>query len=64
MTPSPTFGVGDIVRLRSGSPKMTVTGIDGERVACAWFGESRGLSVGEFDVRCLVRALVPSERAA
>lgn len=71
MTSPSTFDVGDIVRLRSGSPKMTVSAVTDadagpQRVSCAWFGESRGLSMGEFDARCLVRALVmpTQERAA
>lgn len=37
------FHVGDVVRMRSGGPPMTVTSLDAERnqVCCMWF-ESRG----------------------
>jgi uncharacterized protein YodC (DUF2158 family) len=37
------FQVGDIVRMRSGGPPMTVTrlGCVGDQVRCTWF-ESRG----------------------
>lgn len=29
--------IGDIVRLKSGGPKMTVTAVEAEQVSCAWF---------------------------
>lgn len=32
-----TFAPGDIVRLKSGGPKMTVLDAKGEAVTCKWF---------------------------
>ena len=37
---SGTFNVGDVVQLKSGGPKMTVTAVPDERgptVGCVWF---------------------------
>jgi len=31
------FAVGDVVRLRSGGPNMTVDGDSGSRIICTWF---------------------------
>jgi uncharacterized protein YodC (DUF2158 family) len=36
------FEVGDVVMLKSGSPRMTVTGFAGAAVECAWFGGATG----------------------
>lgn len=33
--------VGDVVRLKSGGPKMTVTKIEEERVHCDWFEKGK-----------------------
>ena len=29
--------VGDVVRVKSGSPRMTVVEVSGQRISCAWF---------------------------
>jgi uncharacterized protein YodC (DUF2158 family) len=42
------FAVGDIVRLRSGGPVMTVDGAGGSRFVCNWF-EGLILHTAEFD---------------
>lgn len=35
---SESFKEGDVVRLKSGGPKMTVTHVDASRIcSCAWF---------------------------
>lgn len=36
------FNLGDIVKLKSGGPPMTITGIrgDGRNVTCTWFKSS------------------------
>ncbi len=40
------FKVGDVVQLKSGGPKMTVTETGGCKVACSWFlGNSHGTYV-------------------
>ena len=31
------FVVGDIVKLKSGSPKMTITGLPQGKALCSWF---------------------------
>jgi uncharacterized protein YodC (DUF2158 family) len=42
------FEIGDVVQLKSGGPKMTVTEIDGKtHVRTAWFGGSK-LEHGRF----------------
>ncbi len=35
------FKVGDVVQLKSGGPKMTVSEIDSDGVFCQWFHNSR-----------------------
>lgn len=39
MEKSTTFKKGDVVRLKSGGPQMTVMEVDGTRVACIWYRE-------------------------
>jgi uncharacterized protein YodC (DUF2158 family) len=36
------FKAGDVVRLKSGGPKMTVTGMDAEKVWVSWFDDVKG----------------------
>ena len=33
------FEIGDVVQLKSGGPEMTVTAVNNNEVACAWFKE-------------------------
>ena len=57
-SPSQTdgFKVGDIVRLKSGGPAMTVQEVLGEsRFRCQWFG-GRKLESGVFPIQSLVAA--------
>jgi uncharacterized protein YodC (DUF2158 family) len=35
------FNVGDVVQLKSGGPKMTVTKVDSNWVTCNWFEGSK-----------------------
>jgi len=43
------FKVGDIVRLRSGGPKMTVCVMEGDRIGCEWFDEKGEHKIRTFD---------------
>ena len=36
------FKIGDVVKLKSGGPLMTVNGTKGDDVWCRWFGGERG----------------------
>jgi uncharacterized protein YodC (DUF2158 family) len=46
------FNPGEIVRLRSGSPSMTVERSSGRLVECAWFVDGQ-LRTGTFDADAL-----------
>lgn len=46
------FNPGEIVRLRSGSPSMTVERSSGRLVECAWFVDGQ-LRTGSFDADAL-----------
>ena len=46
------FTPGEIVRLRSGSPSMTVERTSGRLVDCAWFVDGQ-LRAGSFDADAL-----------
>jgi uncharacterized protein YodC (DUF2158 family) len=43
-----TFKIGDVVKLKSGSPKMTVTAVGDQlgtaKVWCSWFDDTKQLS--------------------
>jgi uncharacterized protein YodC (DUF2158 family) len=41
------FKVGDVVRLKSGSPKMTVSQVQSNGAVCSWFAGSEN-KVGHF----------------
>jgi uncharacterized protein YodC (DUF2158 family) len=48
------FKQGDVVRLKSGGPAMTVENIEGNETVCAWFGADHG----EYRRRHIVTALL------
>lgn len=48
----PKLTPGDVVRLRSGSPCMTVERTSGRSVECAWFVDGQ-LRTGSFDADAL-----------
>ncbi len=50
-----SFKIGDIVRLRSGGPVMTVSGIDGTSVECTWFGADGKVNFHHFVAAMLER---------
>lgn len=46
--------VGDVVRLKSGGPKMVVSGKVNESLTCVWYtGEGHGYSTAFFDPACV-----------
>jgi uncharacterized protein YodC (DUF2158 family) len=52
------FSVGDLVKLKSGGPVMTVADVDGDEVTCGWFpqGDYTELRECELDVATLEKA--------
>jgi uncharacterized protein YodC (DUF2158 family) len=53
------FKIGDTVRLKSGGPLMTVTGVNqrpnvGEVVWCAWFDEKNNEKTGFYPATAVV----------
>jgi uncharacterized protein YodC (DUF2158 family) len=50
--PTEELNIGDVVRLKSGSPKMTITGRDSSRLYCKWF-EGSNLYEGNFPPEAL-----------
>jgi uncharacterized protein YodC (DUF2158 family) len=56
--PPERFNVGDVVQLKSGGPRMTVTSELGEEVLCVWFAGTTQTH-GTFPHATLLRA--PSE---
>lgn len=48
-----TLRGGDLVRLRSGSPLMTVDGIRGDQVDCYWTGEDGQINAETFPIYVL-----------
>jgi uncharacterized protein YodC (DUF2158 family) len=49
----PTLRGGDLVKLRSGSPLMTVDGIRGDQVDCYWTGEDGQINAETFPIYVL-----------
>lgn len=43
------FSVGDVVRVKTGSPLMTVESVHERVVACVWFVDEQGPNRGRFD---------------
>lgn len=53
------FDVGDLVRLKSGGPTMTITSTPNEYSAlcfCQWFDEMGALNKGRFPPDALIKA--------
>ena len=55
------FKTGDVVRLKSGSPKMTVKGADKDAWAVEWIDRNGKLQTNSFDADML-DLFVPKER--
>jgi uncharacterized protein YodC (DUF2158 family) len=52
---TPAFGNGDLVRLRSGGPLMTVKGIRGDQVDCFWTDGTGQMNADSFPIDVLKR---------
>jgi uncharacterized protein YodC (DUF2158 family) len=50
---------GDLVRLRSGGPLMTVQGIQGDHVICSWGDENGEIQSDSFPVAMVMAPLAP-----
>jgi uncharacterized protein YodC (DUF2158 family) len=50
---APTLRAGDLVRVRSGGPLMTVTGVQGDHVNCSWTDWNGDLKSESFPVAVL-----------
>jgi uncharacterized protein YodC (DUF2158 family) len=48
-----SFKPGDIVRLKSGGPPMTIAHIDGTEAYCEWFNDKREVQGRDFQVTSL-----------
>lgn len=49
--------IGDVVKLRSGGPRMTIVGIHGSDFTCTWFDQNQRDPLSEtFSLALLVRA--------
>ena len=49
------FKTGNIVKLKSGGPEMTVRSVGGSLVICQWFAGKK-LSMGNFELDSLILA--------
>jgi len=56
------FTKGDIVRLKSGGPKMTVSSVKATAIACQWFDRNGKTHKSDFDVE-MVEKFVPKTSA-
>lgn len=55
-----TYNIGDVVRLKSGGPKMTILGTDGapDVFACKWFDRNGKLNSDSFNAS-IIEAFIP-----
>jgi uncharacterized protein YodC (DUF2158 family) len=54
------FNVGDIVKLKSGGPNMTVDNASSSRIICKWFDSTNICFIEEFDQGALEK-VTPAE---
>jgi uncharacterized protein YodC (DUF2158 family) len=50
---APPLRTGDLVRVRSGGPLMTVTGVEGDQVKCSWTDWDGQFKSGSFPITVL-----------
>lgn len=58
---SPLLHSGDLVRLRSGGPLLTVKNVSGGWVICTWWSEYGDLQSGGFPIAMVEGPLIPPE---
>lgn len=59
--PDEVFPAGTVVRLKSGGPKMVVTGIDGALRECTWFDKDGEKQIDTFSLATLVMDMKDQE---
>lgn len=52
--------IGDVVRLKSGGPKMTITALDETEATCAWFNRNGRNQSDDFPL-ATIEMFVPRE---
>ena len=57
------FNIGDVVRLKSGGPSMTIDGTAGSRYVCVWFDSATVYHRQNFDQGALAK-VAPEQPAA
>jgi uncharacterized protein YodC (DUF2158 family) len=57
----PEFKAGDVVRLKSGGPRMTLYFISGANVTCKYFNKVTGLIVQETFFMHMLEVALPGE---
>jgi uncharacterized protein YodC (DUF2158 family) len=59
-TPAAPLHSGDIVRLRSGGPMMTVRSVEGDQVICAWWSpDDNDYRSGTFPIAMIQGPVMP-----
>ena len=55
------FEVGDVVRLKSGSPPLTIEKITVDGIYVAWLNHWNNIKRDAFPAACLVKAIFPGD---
>ena len=58
------FNVGDVVRLKSGGPNMTVENASGSRIVCVWFDSEQCFIRKDIDQGALEKVVPESPSAS
>ena len=49
------FKIGDVVKLKSGGPPMTIREVKATEIVCAWFGPNEQIEIWGFGKEMLVK---------
>ena len=55
------FKEGDVVRLKSGGPNMTVNGVQGDAIEVTWFEDGKKLKTSVFSNEVLIASSIPEK---